>query len=63
MRLRDVDSLNTVEQLVHQLKDQIQEPLSARELMSSPVRTIRPETTISEAQRILLRYGHSGFRW
>src|SRR4028119_910123 len=28
--------------------------------MSSPVRTIRPETTISEAQRILLRYGHAG---
>jgi tRNA nucleotidyltransferase (CCA-adding enzyme) len=28
--------------------------------MSSPVRTIRPDTTISEAQRILLRYGHSG---
>ena len=60
MRLRDVDSLTTVEQLVHQLQNQIQEPLSARELMSSPVRTIRPETTISEAQRILLRYGHSG---
>lgn len=60
MRLRDVDSVATVEQLIHQLKDQIQEPLSARELMSSPVRTIRPETTISEAQRILLRYGHSG---
>lgn len=60
MRLRDVDSLSTVEQLVHQLKEQIQEPLSARELMSSPVRTIRPETMISEAQRILLRYGHSG---
>ena len=33
---------------------------TARELMSSPVRTIRPETTIGEAQRILLRYGHSG---
>lgn len=33
---------------------------SARELMSSPVRTIRPETTIEEAQRLLLRYGHSG---
>ncbi|MBD1824627.1 CBS domain-containing protein [Cyanobacteria bacterium FACHB-DQ100] len=33
---------------------------SARELMSSPVRTIRPETTIEEAQKLLLRYGHSG---
>ncbi|PSF35447.1 hypothetical protein C7H19_16845 [Aphanothece hegewaldii CCALA 016] len=28
--------------------------------MSSPVRTIRPETTIEQAQRILFRYGHSG---
>lgn len=39
---------------------QIPQPAIARELMSSPVRTIRPETTIQEAQRILLRYGHSG---
>jgi tRNA nucleotidyltransferase (CCA-adding enzyme) len=31
--------------------------------MSSPVRTIRPDTTIHEAQRILLRYGHSGLSW
>lgn len=33
---------------------------SAREVMSSPVRTIRPETTIEDAQTVLLRYGHSG---
>lgn len=32
----------------------------ARDLMSSPVRTIRPDTTIAAAQRLLLRYGHSG---
>ncbi len=32
----------------------------AKDLMSSPVRTIRPETKIYEAQKILLRYGHSG---
>ena len=60
MRLRDVNPSSLVEQLVNQLKDQIPQPLTARELMSSPVRTIRPDTTISEAQRILLRYGHSG---
>lgn len=60
VRLRDVDLNSIIEQLVNQLKDQIPQPLSARELMSSPVRTIRPDTTISEAQRILLRYGHSG---
>jgi tRNA nucleotidyltransferase (CCA-adding enzyme) len=60
VRLRDVNASVILEQLVNQLKDQIPQPLSARELMSSPVRTIRPETTISEAQRILLRYGHAG---
>ena len=60
MRLRDVNPSSILEQLINQLKDQIPQPLTAAELMSSPVRTIRPDTTISEAQRILLRYGHSG---
>ena len=60
VRLRDVNPPQIIEQLLNQLKDQIPQPLTARELMSSPVRTIRPETTISEAQRILLRYGHAG---
>jgi tRNA nucleotidyltransferase (CCA-adding enzyme) len=60
MRLRDVNSQEIIEQLVNQLIDQIPQPPAAQELMSSPVRTIRPHTTISEAQRILLRYGHSG---
>jgi tRNA nucleotidyltransferase (CCA-adding enzyme) len=43
-----------------QARLQFPKPPTARDLMSSPVRTIRPETTIGEAQRILLRYGHSG---
>jgi len=46
--------------LVSQLKSQIPHPPTARDLMSSPVRTIRPDTTIEQAQRILFRYGHSG---
>jgi tRNA nucleotidyltransferase (CCA-adding enzyme) len=60
LNLHDVSPQDTLAQLVAQLQDQIPHPPSARELMSSPVRTIRPETTIDEAQRILLRYGHSG---
>ncbi|MGG6293833.1 CBS domain-containing protein [Leptolyngbya sp. AN02str] len=47
-------------QLLKQLRSQIPHPPTARELMSSPVRTVRPNITIAEAQRILLRYGHSG---
>ncbi|MEM9265553.1 MAG: CBS domain-containing protein [Cyanobacteria bacterium P01_F01_bin.13] len=33
---------------------------TAQNVMSSPVRTIRSGTTVADAQRILLRYGHSG---
>jgi len=42
------------------LRQQIPPVPMARDLMSSPVRTILPTTQITEAQRILLRYGHSG---
>ncbi len=58
--LHAVNPRETLTQLVAQFQAQIPHPPLARELMSSPVRTIRPETTIDEAQRILLRYGHSG---
>ncbi|NJO40140.1 MAG: CBS domain-containing protein [Cyanobacteria bacterium CRU_2_1] len=60
LTLRSDDPNAVLMQLVEQLRSQLPHPPVARELMSSPVRTIRPETTIAEAQRILLRYGHSG---
>ncbi|MFM2429362.1 MAG: hypothetical protein RLZZ511_575 [Cyanobacteriota bacterium] len=34
--------------------------VTARSMMSAPVRTILPQGTIAEAQGLLLRYGHSG---
>jgi tRNA nucleotidyltransferase (CCA-adding enzyme) len=49
-----------VDRLLEQARSQIPPRPRARDLMSSPVRTIRPDTTVAEAQRILLRYGHSG---
>lgn len=42
------------------VRSQIPAPLTAKSLMSSPVRTILPKTSVNEAQRILLRYGHAG---
>lgn len=60
LTLRGVDPEAILQELLNQLSQQVPQPPVARELMSSPVRTIRPETTIAEAQRILLRYGHSG---
>ncbi len=58
--MRGVDPEATLKQLVEQFIEQIPQTPTARDLMSSPVRTIRPETTIEEAERILFRYGHSG---
>jgi tRNA nucleotidyltransferase (CCA-adding enzyme) len=60
LNLRGVDSEEILNQLLEEIKTTIPHPPTARNLMSSPVRTIRPETTIAEAQRTLLRYGHSG---
>ncbi|MEN9230294.1 MAG: CBS domain-containing protein, partial [Thermostichus sp. DG02_5_bins_236] len=48
------------QELMSALEERIPAPVTAQDLMSAPVRTIRPETTIDEAQRVLLRYGHSG---
>ena len=58
--LKDVNSQEIISQLIEELKKTIPHPPTARDLMSSPVRTIPPDTTIEEAHRILLRYGHSG---
>ncbi|XGB40891.1 MAG: CBS domain-containing protein [Nodosilinea sp. LVE1205-7] len=49
-----------VDQVLTQARSQLPRPPTAQDLMSSPVRTIRPETTMAEAQRVLLRYGHAG---
>ncbi|MEO0947045.1 MAG: CBS domain-containing protein [Cyanobacteria bacterium J06641_5] len=57
---RDAHGNDIFQQVLADFKAQIPQPPIARALMSSPVRTIRPETTIADAQRLLLRYGHSG---
>ncbi|MDV3349390.1 CBS domain-containing protein [Leptolyngbyaceae cyanobacterium CCMR0082] len=52
------------ETIFHQLCDAVvqshTQSVTAQDVMSSPVRTIRPATTVADAQRILLRYGHAG---
>ncbi len=54
------DPAQVLSELSQAVKERIPPPVTAKDLMSSPVRTIRPEVTINEAQRVLLRYGHSG---
>ncbi|NJL61767.1 MAG: CBS domain-containing protein [Methylacidiphilales bacterium] len=60
LNLRSVNSQDIINQLLDTIKTQIPQPPIARDVMSSPVRSILPEITIESAQRILLRYGYSG---
>ncbi|UAJ72898.1 CBS domain-containing protein [Synechocystis sp. PCC 7339] len=60
VNLRDIEPTEVMADIYQGLQRQIPKPLLARDFMSSPVRTIRPHTTIEQAQRILFRYGHSG---
>jgi tRNA nucleotidyltransferase (CCA-adding enzyme) len=56
----DGDLQKPFEQALAAVRSQIPPVITAKSLMSSPVRTILPSTTVDEAQRILLRYGHAG---
>lgn len=38
----------------------VKPPLTAADIMSSPVKTVTPSTSIDEAGQVMLRYGHSG---
>ncbi len=57
---RPEDLQASFQQAVAAVRSQIPHPITARSLMSSPVRTILPTTSVDEAQGILLRYGHVG---
>ena len=60
LSLRNADAEAILNEVLEELRAIIPHPPTARDLMSSPVRTILPDTTIEEAHRTLLRYGHSG---
>lgn len=48
------------EELLSAIKEKVRPPVICSGIMSSPVKTVNPETSISEAGRIMLRYGHTG---
>lgn len=47
-------------QLLDAIRQNVRPPLTAGDIMSSPVKAIAPETKVDEANQIILRYGHSG---
>ncbi|HEX3033285.1 MAG TPA: CBS domain-containing protein [Bacillota bacterium] len=58
--LRDVSVAEVLPRLHQVLQDKIRPLTTAAQLMSAPVKTVFPDTTIDEAGKIMLRYGHSG---
>ncbi|MEG6616281.1 CBS domain-containing protein [Peptococcaceae bacterium 1198_IL3148] len=54
----DLDVLTT--QLLNVISENVRPMMIVRDIMSNPVKTVYPETKIEEANRVMLRYGHTG---
>lgn len=48
------------EEALAALAAHVQPALTARQIMSSPVKSVAPDTLLHEAQRLLSQYGHNG---
>jgi tRNA nucleotidyltransferase (CCA-adding enzyme) len=48
------------ERLLETIRAKVKPPLTAADIMSSPVKTVTPGTRIEEAGQVMLRYGHTG---
>ncbi|MBN2847604.1 MAG: CBS domain-containing protein [Coriobacteriia bacterium] len=51
---------DVVERIRSALLAEVAPPLTAREIASSPVRTVTPETVMAEAGRVMATWGHGG---
>lgn len=49
-----------LDRLEEVLGQAVERPLMARDVMSFPVKTISPEKQVREAERLMLRHGHTG---
>lgn len=48
------------QKLVVTIREKVKPPLAASDIMSCPVKTVFENTTIAEANMVMMRYGHSG---
>lgn len=58
--IKDIHVEEVQRQLLQVLQEKIKPMTTASQLMSAPVKTVFPDTSIDEAGKIMLRYGHSG---
>ncbi|WP_408954594.1 CBS domain-containing protein [Natroniella sp. ANB-PHB2] len=59
-RNKEQDLIELQQELLNVVKENITPSVLAENIMSSPVKTVTPDTSMGEADKIMLRYGHSG---
>lgn len=50
-----------LEDVLEHLETMLKPAVTAKDIMSHPVKSLTPDTTIEEAGRLMYRYGHSGY--
>ncbi|ACA59714.1 CBS domain-containing protein [Candidatus Desulforudis audaxviator] len=58
--IKNTDVEAIAAELLQVVREMVVPPLLAGDIMTSPVKSVSPEITVSEANRIMLRYGHRG---
>ncbi|MGI6434904.1 MAG: CBS domain-containing protein [Syntrophomonadaceae bacterium] len=59
-RIKGQDAGEIIPRLLESLKEKTKSPLVAKDIMSSPVKTVSVYVTMEEAGKTMLRYGHTG---
>lgn len=59
--VRKLSLMETEDRIKEILNDHIESETLAKNIMTTPVKTLDINTTIEEASKIMLRYGHNGF--
>lgn len=57
--LHNVRPLSILESLEKKLEESIQPRLTVEDIMTSPVMAVEPDSSVNDAYRIMIRYGHS----
>ncbi|HHV65819.1 MAG TPA: CBS domain-containing protein [Peptococcaceae bacterium] len=58
--IKDGDIPSVISRLKTEILKTVQKPHLVKDIMSFPVKTVTPETTMGEANQLLLKYGHTG---
>lgn len=58
--LKNASLDDIIKRLKTEVKNRSQRPQAIKDIMSYPVKTVHPETKLTEVQQILLKYGHTG---